>query len=527
MRLWVILIIGFVLFSLLPTGYELSHVKLLRPERSFELVHNFPTDYNFYLSRIRQGLDGKWTVTEKYTSEPHNPSLIHEMYIVMGEVGRFLRVPFWRAGDVYHVARIVLAVTLLSMIAVICQKYPFGLAAFFLAVTASSWPKLVYVDGIPRFGGYMSWWSVMDSLQRITFIPHILAGQILIIFLIYELTKKNIQKNTLFLGLLGFLLGMVFPPGLVFVYVVLGVYALLNWTNKTYLSYLGFVLISCSALIYLYLMTGFYPWKRLAEVDIIRPLPFDYWEYAKAIGPIGPIGLIGLIWALRKKEIRMYPVVAWVVAWLGLLFVFKFIPAQSPLRFSEMIPHVPLGILAAYLFYKMKFFKYFFPITLVLLGLGQMYSSWLWQKDFVDHKMRAATPLVPYDSYVMYPLDDFMAALYFLHDHYPQNAVILSDMTAGNYIPVYSGNSVYIGHDNTVHLEVKKEVVKRFFSGLSKPEDARSFLQKNNISAIFYGPQEKENLPAGRQAGDLSKAYPFLKQVYKNNFIFIYEINNP
>ena len=91
------------------------------------------------------------------------------------------------------------------------------------------------------------------------------------------------------------------------------------------------------------------------------------------------------------------------------------------------------------------------------MGLLHMYSSWLWQRDFVDHKIRATTPLVPTGSYVMYPLKDFLSAIVFIQDSVLRDAVILSETTAGNYIPVYSGNRVYVGHDNTVRFESKKK----------------------------------------------------------------------
>ena len=71
----------------------------------------------------------------------------------------------------------------------------FSLIAFLLVITASSWSKIVYVEGVVRLGGYMPWWSVMDSLQRITFIPHLLAGQALIIFLLLGLTHLDIIKS--------------------------------------------------------------------------------------------------------------------------------------------------------------------------------------------------------------------------------------------------------------------------------------------------------------------------------------------
>ena len=551
---WGVLIVGFVLFSLSPTFYELKRSGDLHSDRQFELIHNFPTDYNFYLSRIREGLEGRWTSVERYTSEPHVGSLVHEMYVLMGRVGRWVRVPWHRAGDIYHVARIVLAIAFLALIAEFCkrsgavqnfigspQQVFFSLIAFLLVITASSWSKIVYVEGVVRLGGYMPWWSVMDSLQRITFIPHLLAGQALIIFLLLGLTHLDIIKksvNVVFLGFLGLLLGMIFPPGLVFLYVLMGVYALLHGKGmvKFITPYLLVFLISMPSLVYLGLMTSVYPWKRLVEVDIIRPLPFDYWEYIKAIGPMGPIGLMGLMWAFLKREKVMYPAVAWVISWIGLLFVFKFIPAQSPLRFSEMIPHVPLGILAAYLFFEVGHLRKSFiiyhlsfviPIILILMGLLHMYSSWLWQRDFVDHKIRATTPLVPTGSYVMYPLKDFLSAIVFIQDSVLRDAVILSETTAGNYIPVYSGNRVYVGHDNTVRFESKKEEVKQFFSGIMSVSQAKVWLNEKEISRVYYGPQEQEDLPAGRQGAgvkDLRDKYPFLINRYTNPHVTVYSI---
>ena len=49
-------------------------------------------------------------------------------------------------------------------------------------------------------------------------------------------------------------------------------------------------------------MTSFYPWKRLAEFDIVKPLPFDYIEYLKAVGPILPFGDHRLLVALKMKD---------------------------------------------------------------------------------------------------------------------------------------------------------------------------------------------------------------------------------
>ncbi len=535
-RVVAVLIVFFILFSLLPTGYELVNRSRLFPERAFELVHNFPTDYNFYLSRIRQGLVGRTTVVEQYTGEPHEGSFIQVFYLVLGWVGKWWRVPWGRVADIYHVARIVFGGLLLVMIAQFCKRSffilhsKFSILAFLLAVTASTWPKLVFYEGGWRFGGFMPWWSVMDSLQRITFIPHILAGQALIIALLLMLTNDRAMKkggSWIFAGFLGFVLGIIFPPGLLFVYAVLGI--LFLFQRKHTIGYGVFFFLSVPALGYLKLMTSFYPWKRLVEVDIIRPLPFDYVEYVKAMGPVLPLGLIGLLVALLRKEKAMLLSVAWVVAWLLLLFAFRFVPQQSPLRFSEMIPHAPLAVLTGYLFFLLwrlrKSFvichlSFVIPTILIIVGSGVMLSSFWWQRDFVNHKIIAAYPLVPTGSYVMYPLKDFASAIQFLDDTTPRDSVILSETTAGNYIPARTARRVYLGHDNTVKYEEKQVVVKQFFSGKMKPDAAKDFLIKNNLHHVFFGPQERED----GGIVDLSKAYPFLQSIYSNTYVIVYVV---
>jgi hypothetical protein len=560
------LIIFFVLASFAPSVYEIANRGRIKPERQFELVHNFYTDYNFYLSRIREGLEGRWTAVERYTSEPHEGSFIHVMYVFMGRAGEWVRVPWHRSGDIYHTARLVLAIALLALIAEFCKqsfrkyqvsgiKYQgwMSILGFLLAVTAGSWPKLVAVVGnqvIPatfanitawRLGGYMSWWSLMDTLQRISFIPHLLAGQALILFLLIALGDERVRQkpvNWIFLGILAFVLGIIFPPGVIFLAASLGVFALVEflWSGKkgdwfmgTLLPFIVVLAFAAPALLYLNLMTSFYPWKRLSEFDIVSPLPFRYLEYIQALGPVLPLGIAGLILAVIKKEKVLLSAIAWVAGWVGLLFVFNFVPQQSPLRFSEVMPHVPLAVLTIYLLYQVSsitnqgklllIVSRLSLIVLLSLGVWQMYSSYLWQRDFVDHKMRATTPLVPTGSYVMYPLKDFINAIRFVQDNSSSDAVILSETTAGNYIPVYSGRTVFVGHANTVRAEEKKKLVNQFFSGNMNAKDGQQFLANNRIALIFFGPQEKED----GGLTDLRTAYPFLREAYKNSYVVVYK----
>ena len=118
-----------------------------------------------------------------------------------------------------------------------------------------------------------------------------------------------------------------------------------------------------------------------------------------------------------------------------------------------------------------------------------MYSSWLWQRDFVDHKIVATLPLVPSGSYVMYPLKDFVAGMTFLGATTPRSSVVLSMQTTGNYIPVYAGNTVYYGHANTVKYEEKKLSWNPFLRELWSLDVARTMDSwRGNIVRVLWSP---------------------------------------
>jgi hypothetical protein len=109
--------------------------------------------------------------------------------------------------------------------------------------------------------------------------------------------------------------------------------------------------------------------------------------------------------------------------------------------------------------------------------------------------------------------------MWFLSDATHGRGVVLSETTAGNYIPVISGNFVYAGHDNTVSYEAKRELAKAFFSGAMTAESGQKFVRETGASYVYFGPQERED----GGIGDLSGPYPFLTSVYKNSYVTVYK----
>jgi len=144
--LWPILIFSFLLFSLAPTVYEWSQKDKLSG-RTFEPVHNYITDYNFYLSRIRQGMEGRWTVVEQYTSEEHQGSCIQIFYLLLGKPVAFFSDKVLGATIAYHGARMLFALIFLALISRACirmfRSLLWQVLGFLTIVTASTIPIVV------------------------------------------------------------------------------------------------------------------------------------------------------------------------------------------------------------------------------------------------------------------------------------------------------------------------------------------------------------------------------------------------
>lgn len=554
----------FVFFSFYPSYYEIQKSNLIPAERTFTLEHNYLFDYNFYLSRIRQGLEGRWLVTEKYYHKPHQASLFQIFYLYLGQIGQILQAS---PPVVYHAARIIFGflllfaaglygLSLLGDIKVRHLTFWSAVAYLFLA-TLGSWPIIQIHGGSYRAATYMGWWSVMDSLQRITTIPHVLFGQLMLVLIIRRFSDRlpKLPKSLMW-GLVGLITGIIFPPTLIIVYAVFAVSSILEFIHlvtgwhfrrklvirkseiKDYLTLvirprLIFVLLSFPSFIYLQLMFKVQPWKALALFDIMHRMALPFNEYILALGPVFLLGMAGGLAVLIKGEKKLFPAVSWMAAIFILIKIFEFVPQQSPLRFTEALINVPAGILTAYFFYnvwvicgklgrlgklgKTGVIGVIFGV--ILTGLFVMYSMVGWLTDQVQWR-REGTWLVAIGAQLIYPINDFMDGIYYLRDNTVKSQVVLGYVTSGNFIPAYAGNYVYIGHANTPDEDTKELKVADFFRGRMSKEEASTFLKNEHISYIFYGPQEK----AFSNIEDFRTVYPNLKEEYTNPRVRIYKV---
>ena len=573
---FLLIVSSIILFtSFLPNIYEASVVDLMPKDRTMIWgEHIYTYDYNIYLSKIRQGMEGRWTIVDKYTNDTDQKGVLLQMlYLLTGKVGGLLHLDPTLS---FHLIRVILSFAfILAVIALnvyFLRKPALYFTGTLLTLLASSFPVFYQYLGTTWVGQYMPWWQELDVLKRISYLPHYLLNYIIIgLFAIFiPLSTKNegqnnfelrvssyefrVNKYFLAICFLLFFSFFVHPAGGFLFFLSWGLYHLIKtvWLRpykvKDVLQIVKQTLIllfvAAIPLLYIKYVTATYPWKTLIDFDRDNRLAFKFSEYILALGPVFFTGVLGTIVALWKKDGRFLSLVTWFLgAFLGIV-LFQHIPFQSELRFVQTANHIPLAILTVYFLNEIKIFLsrknnivgngfkpfptkslmaniiFYGTIGLILiLGIVQSYFSIKGQTDFIHQRAVAGVPLVPYPPQVMYPLNDFYNAMMWLKNNTARIDVVLSKVTAGNYIPAYSGNYVYLGHNpETPMYPQKVDNVDQFFSGTMTPKDAQQFLRTEHISYVFFGPQEKENPVFD------PKNYPFLKMVFNSPYVNLYQV---
>ncbi len=574
------LIIGFIFLglSLAPLFYEANLQKKLPPNRVMILGEpQYPYDYNVYLSKIRQGKEGRWTIIDKYTNQVNQKGVFLQMfYLLQGKAAKLLNLA---PAPTYHLTNILTAfawiLTIITANIFFLKQKKYFLPGILLSFLASSFPLVFDMYGRFWIGHFMGWWQEMDVLKRISYIPHYNLNYIIITILtillsLYgqkQLKKRQKTKYLTAIITLTFLGFFIHPSGSIVFLLSWFLYHALRLVLKTYSKkQLITVLIHSSILgavnliplMYLQKVTTTYPWKSLVDYDQYFRLTVPIKDYLLSLGPVfitGALAIILLITKLLKtfkrqnnnnqnrkirikekaaqeKLLKLLPLATWFIAAFSSLLGFKLFPYQSELRFVQTANHIPLAILSIFLLkeimglaknsqQKIAAALSITTIYLVITVLGslQVIYSLKSQFLFLSQKTQADFPKVAYPPQVTQPLKDFYLGLKYLEQKTNRNTVVLSQLTAGNYIPAYAGNFVYLGHvSETPNFTQREKQTTDFFQGRLNQLQAENFLKQENINYIFYGPQEKENTNFNLAS------YSFLKPVFHSQEVTIFQV---
>ncbi len=466
-----------------------------------------PQDGFSYLAKMREGWSGAWRFTLPYTAHPGPGAYLFLFYLALGHVARWLHAPL---VVVYHGARLLGALAL-----------AWALWRFFEAVlrpretARRAWQYALFALGmgwLALFWGYATadlWvaeaYPILSALTNAHF-PWALA------LLIFLLTPE--PRGLGWLGAAALALAMLSPFGVVVALTVWGVY--LGWAftvdeaRQKRLAGRRLLAIALGGLPYV----GYAYWATLHDPVLaawnaqnVTPMP-KWWDVLLSFSPWLEVGLGGLfLGALRiAKEARagaggsrliqqaaeagrqpgasvarrglpvsLWSLTFWAVVALGLA-VFPW-ALQRRFLMGLVVPLVGLTVWA-----------------LAARGWPRWASLALWAltvPTLAAVLLLAWRGIATHDSH-FYLTRGEAAAMQWLAEHTPPDAVVLAAPETGMFIPALSGRRVLYGHPmETIEAPRYRELTGDFFRRCFKGAQAWAFLQREGVNYIFLGPRER------------------------------------
>ncbi len=475
----------------------------------YSFFHNSISDYPYYISFIRQGIEGRITTIDQFTTENQAPGLIHVFYLGLGRIGGLFGLS---AVTVYLSTRIFLGFALLVTSYIFISHFLKvkwqRILAFLIFTTSASFPQIVTTQKGIQIWQYLYWWTEMDPINRLTFIPHFLFGHlglVVIILLLLSVFRLLRIHYFIFAVFIGLFLGFTHPPSLGMLYLVIGSYLLFNFEAKNLAVFALYVFLTIPSLIYIYYTTqNVFPWILMGKQEsLFYAIRLE--EYLLAIGPVLLLGLMGM---LIKRKGEGWVLTLWVLVDIMMIPVSSKIPVFSNIRFLSMMVQLPLAVLAVFFldYLKKKGRKILFSLA-VSLQMTLTLITW------PGSLMSAFSDINPSALNFVYPKKSLVEAFEFLDDQTFPSGAVLASQDNSLLSAIFSDNPVYFGQSVWTYRNPEKaKMAEEFFSGKMDVCKSYKFFQEGKISFILA-----ENI---RESG---KIYPYLEKIYGKDNVVIYK----
>jgi hypothetical protein len=502
-----------------------------------------------YLGDIEQGRQGKWTYTNLFTPETHEPVFIQGFYLALGHLGRLLglsTVATWHLGR--FLANLIFFLTL------------FAFVAFFFANSLQRYVAfaLIVLGGGFDWREFPLWLERPNTLEAVPVdlfmpeahpffsaltYPHFVAGITLIMLALWlafgALTTAGGRRWWLALaaGVGNLLLAVVYPYLLLIPAGVLGVYYLLlvwperrlRWPEAGALVVVFAVPLPLMLYYVSVLSSNPVMQQWNAQAVTLSPTPLHYFlAYLPYLVP----ALLTLRLFKRSHVLRQEAFIfLWV--WVAVTVVLLYTPINPQRRFVEGF-QIPLAILAT-----IGLFEWVLP------GLGQTrlfralalrprYSAAGLQKlavvlfiatsSLIHFFIYMATvlSLVSAQAYPLFRPQAEIEAMLWLGQQTTDREVVLADYWTGSYLPSIAGSRVFVGHlYETVRFEERRELARQFFDERTTDEWRLALLGEYQVAYLFWGPAE-------RASGDFDPAETnYLIPVFENDEATVYRVQRP
>jgi hypothetical protein len=453
------------------------------------------TDFNVYLSAIRQGAEGRWLFEPQFTPELFPPYIAFFPYMLMGKLMAIFDggVILW-----FHILKftsLIIAIgSLLSLLETIFpEEERLRKTAFFMLLFSSGlgWIILPVIGELTRTTPdlFVPEWNLLNGAFAS---PHFLLGiafQALFFRALIKFFTQSNWKTTGAVAAAGIGLSLTYPYQTAVDGLVLA----------AFLIYISFrdrkipwkqILVLGTACLPMVLTLGYYgiylPRDPLYNQLIVAnnhiiPPPF----YGVLIG----FGLLGLLAVPGVRSWRQQKRSLIVIFWLIINLIAIYLPLSFSGRFISGL-NIPLILLAA-------------------AGLEEFWLSWLSSKTSRPPTFyRNLTLLLTIPSTILfityftmvintYPIFPYynkqieLDAAAFLADITTDDDLLLAEFPMCNLLPRYGDGRVFNGHfDLTVDMEGKSELVEMFFLPQTSDQWRQQLIDRWGITYIYQGRYE-------------------------------------
>src|SRR3989344_4562938 len=162
-------ILGVAIMSLSLT-YLAVNVANAPSNTYFPLVHNYNTDYNFYLHLIKQSQEGQFTFTTRYTPESAPYLFLHPAFLLLGKIGAILHLD---PPLSYTFGRIAFGIFLIfftyRFIRLVIKDTRKRMLAFFFSLFASGFWTVSQNGSQLSIIRPLTFWTELDILDRFVY----------------------------------------------------------------------------------------------------------------------------------------------------------------------------------------------------------------------------------------------------------------------------------------------------------------------------------------------------------------------
>jgi hypothetical protein len=449
-----------------------------------------PLDGNTYLSKMRQGWDGKWLFELTYSPEKNQPAFLFVFYLFLGHVARLFHLNLVLT---YHLARLF---TSFAVILALKSFYQWCFDQKRIVKIALIWA--IFGAGIGwialPFGSFApDFWIAEGYVFLATFAnPHFPLAIAIMVWMM-TLSREAVEHplQAWFALLAGLVLANLSPFAWVITSLVFCVYlGVVNWRNDrdtlqaVLLRFGGFCLGGVPFLIYQFWVVRqdmvLAEWNR----QNVTPSP-EFWEFLVGYFPLAIWAFWGGMKAIRHREPRaLMPLI-----WFGVSLVLIYFPSSLQRRFMIGL-YVPLVALAMH---AIEGDTVQHDVALGRTSRGFWLNLSLLISLVTNIVLLFATlQAVQKRDNVIFLYREEVQAFDWLRENLPEDAVILAAPESGSFLPAWTGLRVVYGHPfESIQSENRKQLVERFYQGKFSLSEQKKFLAENSVTAILWGMRER------------------------------------